>query len=173
MWKSACVLVFLWAAVGGAADQRLEFNPGELAAYLAQKAGLKLSTLVTMDHLNVDPREVYILPRPPKIEDGLSALQGWPLTRMPKPYDSGIDNSSIEGYRQAQLRVAQAKAELGIGEVPRAHPVHQASELKGVEIQSFEEVPAQYQSFIYVIPQSIVHIALVSSATPTTQDTIL
>ncbi|KYF40496.1 hypothetical protein TGARI_278145 [Toxoplasma gondii ARI] len=165
MRKHACfVLGSLSLVAGGFGEPIFDFQPGELAAYLAQKAGLKLSTLVTMKKLNVEPREVYILPRPPKIEDCLSAMQGRPLTRMPKPYDSGTESSSIEGYRQAQLRVAQAKAELGIGELSHAHAVHPASELKGVEIRSFEEVPAQYQSFIYVLPQFVVHTALIPGA---------
>ncbi|PFH31359.1 hypothetical protein BESB_027940 [Besnoitia besnoiti] len=166
MWKNPCVIVVsLYARVAVALENGLDFRPDEVAAYLAQKAGFKLSTLVTMQSLSVDPGDAYILPRPPRIEECLSAMQGRPLTRMPKPYDMGIEVSSFEGYRTAQLRIAEAKTGMGIGGEQPEQLLPAASYQKGLDVQSFEEVPAQYQSLLYVIPQALVYIAVVPGAT--------
>ncbi|KAL8431401.1 hypothetical protein Efla_001756 [Eimeria flavescens] len=151
---------------------------------VAHVFGMTSAHHTTLEEMNLRAEDVYVLPRAPKVEDCLSALEGMPMTRQAKPFADSVSMLDIKPYQNAQLRIAEARAAELAASVAPVSPA--AVELGGWHLSysgvqlvslapksksyrtaaffSIEIAPGLYQSPWYAVVQAIIYSILVRTS---------
>ncbi|XP_026193332.1 uncharacterized protein LOC34622901 [Cyclospora cayetanensis] len=131
---------------------------------IAHVFGVTSTQHTTLEEMNLRAEDVYVLPRAPKVEDCLSALNGIPMTQQAKPFSDSASMLDVKPYESAQLKIAEARAAELAASVAPVVSVAPKSKYYKSSISSMEIAPGAYRSTFYVIFQAVMYLILVPGA---------